>query len=91
MSLIYIAVQRGIYRHDIVAACRTLEEAKVLGSDAIRAEPDHYHGVEIVSRRVGKGGPETVIGTLIPKTGPVTYENGRHSELLSIAWEEYAE
>ena len=96
---VYIAVQRGVYRHDIVAACATLARAKVLGEAAIAAEPDHYHEIEIVARELDGAGAERLIGTLTAVCGPVQtaaasfdergkYTFGKRRELLSVTWNE---
>lgn len=95
MSDLFIAVQRGVYRHAIVGACSTLERAKELGSEAILIERDHYHSIEIVRRAVDGRGEETVVGTLRPRIGRATYPGvspwGKSAELLGIDWEEATE
>ena len=48
MRDIYLVIQRGVYRHDVVGAFSTKEFAIAAASDAARAESDHYHCFEIL-------------------------------------------
>ena len=94
MTDIFIAVQRGVYRHSIVGAASTLERAKELGAEAIAAEPDHYHSIEIVLRTLGANGAEVIVGTLRPRVGAPEWSNDvngcvvKTCPLLGIDWME---
>ena len=79
---IYIAVQKGVYRHDIVAACSTLERAIELGKEAIKNESDHFHSIEIVERELDKDGEENLVCTLIPQRVSSTTKNSNY-----LKWE----
>lgn len=88
----FVAIQRGVYRHEIVGVASTLERAKELGQAAIKAEPDHYHAIEIVMRKLNESGPEVTVGTMTARRGPVTWGDdpagycGRRAELLGLDW-----
>lgn len=90
----FVAVQRGVYRHDVVGVASTLDRAKELGEAAIQAEPDHYHDIEIVMRQLNETGPEVLVGRLRGRNGAVTPAPGPDPvgycrlgfELLGIDW-----
>jgi hypothetical protein len=63
MDEIFIVVQRGVYRHNIVGASMALDGAIEVAVEALKTERDAYHRYEIVKCPVGKvdsGGGETV-------------------------------
>jgi hypothetical protein len=44
----YLAVQRGVYRHTIVMLSGRLDEAMLAGVKSIEEEYDHHHDIEII-------------------------------------------
>lgn len=47
--LLYVAVQRGVYRHNIEGVSDDLEFVKACGRRSIEEEHDHYHDIEIIA------------------------------------------
>ncbi len=90
--IIYVAIQCGIYRHEIVGVASTLERAQELGRASIAAEPDHHHSIEIVRRTLDEAGSEALVGELVPKCGKREFcfgapgYNSWRSELIGIEW-----
>lgn len=58
MSIVYLAIQEGVYRHNILAVASTEHEAIDAGIRSIREEDDHYHTVEIITIEIGSVGIE---------------------------------
>lgn len=61
---VYVAIQEGVYRHDIVAVCTDQAKAEELAKDSVDAEYDHYHSVEIVEMDLDGVAPELVVGSV---------------------------
>lgn len=48
MMFVYLAIKRGVYRHEVLAASDNPETVSHVGREFIRREHDHHHDVEIV-------------------------------------------
>lgn len=58
--LVYLAIVRGVYRHQVLCASATPGECEDAGVAFIGQEHDHYHDVEIVSIPLNAPGEERV-------------------------------
>lgn len=54
MSKVYVAIESGVYRHNIIGVFSNLDQAEQSAVSAIEQEHDHYHEVEIVEIKVNK-------------------------------------
>lgn len=59
--IVYIAIQKGVYRHQVIAVRSDLESAKQAASDAVDEEHDHYHDVEVLECELDGAG-EKLLG-----------------------------
>ncbi len=73
---IYVVIRRGVYRHEILGLCGTLDSAQALGAEAVTQEHDHYHDAEVVACELGAPG-ERYLGAVTS-----TWDNsaGHHYE-----------
>ncbi len=62
---LYVCIQIARYRHALVGVFDTLIRAKEAASDAIEAEHDHYHDIDIISCEPNRVG-ETFVGRMRP-------------------------
>lgn len=67
MDKIYVVVQCGVYRHDIVGASQYLDKAKRLAHEALELESDDYHRYEVIETTIGKLTPDKVVYTARPE------------------------
>jgi hypothetical protein len=58
---VYIAIRRGVYRHEVVGAFTELDRAIAAGHESVQTEHDHYHDVEVLACALN-GGEEELIG-----------------------------
>jgi xanthine/CO dehydrogenase XdhC/CoxF family maturation factor len=55
VSEVFVAIQRGVYRHEIIGVFTALDAAIEAAKAAVTAEHDHYHDVEICRERLDDG------------------------------------
>lgn len=63
---VYVAIKRGVYRHDVLGAWEYLDSAIETGKAFVDAEEDHYHQVEVVRVIIGLPG-ERLVGSVVAK------------------------
>lgn len=57
---VYVVVQKGVYRHDLVGVFVSEEEARKCADAYIRAESDDYHTFQVVRMVMGVPGEALV-------------------------------
>lgn len=60
MAAIYIVIQRGMYRHNIIGAALSITKAKEMAEKAMREESDHYHDLEVTLVNINDEGEEVL-------------------------------
>ncbi len=63
-SPVILAIKHGVYRHEILGAFDSTDEAIATGREFVTNEHDHYHMVEVV--RVSIGESEVTLGFVEP-------------------------
>ena len=61
---VYIAIQKGVYRHNVLGTFTSMEAAAVQAKTSLKEEEDHYHNVEIVESELDEfGTPDKIVET----------------------------
>lgn len=63
--LVWIAIRRGIYRHEVLGVFPSLEDAEAVGLASVNAEHDHYHDVEILESVVAHAQTEEQVRSVV--------------------------
>jgi len=64
LTLVYVVIKEGVYRHDIVGVWDSLDLAKAAAEGAIAAEKDDYHRFVVVETPLNLVGTDKVVCTL---------------------------
>ena len=80
MSLRYVVIQRGVYRHSVIGVWDDLALAKMGAEAAIAAEHDDYHQMEVVAVPANVLAEEEVVAVL--------YRKMKGNQVIKQWWEQ---